>query len=60
MPELGVGKENRWIAEVYADHHAAHGRLAVVDILDVQREDTSRSRCVPPFVDFRWRVVEPS
>lgn len=38
----------------------AHGRVAVVDILDVQREDTSSSQYVPPFVDFRWRVVEAS
>lgn len=37
-----------------------HGRLAVVDILDVQREDTSDRQYVPPFVDFRWRVVESS
>lgn len=38
----------------------SHGRLAVVDILDVQREDTSGSRYIAPFVDFRWRVVESS
>lgn len=38
----------------------AHGRLAVVDILDVQREDPGGSQYVPPFVDFRWRVVESS
>lgn len=38
----------------------AHGRLAVVDILDVQREDTSGSNYVPPFVDFQWRVVKTS
>lgn len=38
----------------------AHGRLAVVEILDVQREHTSGSQYVPPFVDFRWRVVESS
>lgn len=38
----------------------AHGRLAVVDILDVQREDTSSSQYVPPFVNFRWRAVESS
>jgi len=37
-----------------------HGRLAVIDILDVQREDTSGGQYVPPFVDFRWRVVESS
>ncbi|MFC0674566.1 toll/interleukin-1 receptor domain-containing protein [Brachybacterium hainanense] len=38
----------------------AHGRLAVVDILQVQREDTSGSQYAPPFVNFRWRVVETS
>lgn len=38
----------------------AHGRLAVVEILRVQHEDTSGSQYVPPFVDFRWRVVESS
>lgn len=37
-----------------------HGRLAVVKILRVQHEDTSGSKYVPPFVDFRWRVVESS
>lgn len=37
-----------------------HGRLAVVDIIRVQREDTSRHEYVAPFVDFRWRVVESS
>lgn len=38
----------------------AHGRLAVVEILRVQHEDTNGSQYVPPFVDFRWRVVESS
>lgn len=38
----------------------AHGRLAVVDIIDVQREDTGSSQYVAPFVNFRWRVVESS
>lgn len=37
-----------------------HGRLAVVDIIKVQREDTGGHEYVPPYVDFRWRVVESS
>lgn len=37
-----------------------HGRLAVVDIIKVQREDTSGHQYVAPFVDFRWRVIETS
>lgn len=37
-----------------------HGRLAVVDIIRVQREDASAGEYVAPFVDFRWRVVESS
>lgn len=37
-----------------------HGRLAVVDIIKVQREDTSGHEYVAPFVDFRWQVVESS
>ncbi|WP_290060771.1 toll/interleukin-1 receptor domain-containing protein [Amycolatopsis solani] len=36
-----------------------HGRLAVVEILDVQREQT-RGTYVAPHVTFRWRVVETS
>lgn len=37
-----------------------HGRLAVVDIIKVQREDTSGHEYAAPFVDFRWRVIESS
>ncbi|MCF2588521.1 toll/interleukin-1 receptor domain-containing protein [Brevibacterium sp. UCMA 11752] len=37
-----------------------HGRLAVVDIIKVQREDTSGHEYVAPFVEFRWRVIESS
>lgn len=37
-----------------------HGRLAVVDIIKVQREDTSGHEYAALFVDFRWRVVESS
>lgn len=35
-----------------------YGRLAVVDILKVQRESTVGHPYTAPFVDFRWRVVE--
>lgn len=38
----------------------AHGRLAVVDILAVQRESNGDGQYTTPFVDFRWRVVESS
>ncbi|MGO1523151.1 MAG: toll/interleukin-1 receptor domain-containing protein [Nesterenkonia sp.] len=37
-----------------------HGRLAIVSIIRVQREDTSGHEYVAPFVEFRWRVVESS
>lgn len=38
----------------------SHGRLAVVNIIDVQREDANGSGYVPAFVEFSWRVVESS
>ncbi len=34
-----------------------HGRLAVVEILDVQQEQT-QGPYVAPHVTFSWRVVE--
>ncbi|WP_061963851.1 toll/interleukin-1 receptor domain-containing protein [Demequina aurantiaca] len=36
-----------------------HGRLAVVEILDVQRESTD-VLYIAPYVTFRWRVIESS
>lgn len=36
-----------------------HGRLAIVDVVDVQREQTD-GQYVAPYVEFRWRVVESS
>lgn len=36
-----------------------HGRLAVVDVLEVQREQTGQAYA-PPCVTFRWSVVEES
>lgn len=34
-----------------------HGRLAIVELLEVQREETGE-RYVAPHVTFRWRVVD--
>lgn len=36
-----------------------HGRLAVVEIVDVQRESTD-GPYIAPHVTFRWRVMESS
>lgn len=67
-PDGDVGLEQHLVPGRSVTPHAGqrvvlmneHGRLAVVDIIRVQREDTSAREYIAPFVDFRWRVVESS